>query len=130
MKNKIYVILGILFIGLVVFFLPRIICGPSNDYCVYTNSTAVVNPGIGLLWPLFLLSIFVLMLKNISFKNYFLTLCIYLVVSTLILSQIAPDCSAIVCFFRNQLAPIFSILFSLIYFIILLFLNRKNKPSA
>jgi len=127
MKNKIYVILGILFVGLVIFFLPRIICGPSNDYCVYTSSAAIVNPGIGLLLPLFILSILVLMLKNISFRNYFLTLCVYLAVSTLILSQIAPDCSGIVCFFRIQLAPIFSTLFSVIYFIVLLFQNFKNR---
>jgi len=89
-----------------------------------------LHPLYWTLIPITCLLFLCIFLKNIKTSSVFLTLLVFGVIDFLILSQIPPLCSQIFCIYRNYAAIIFSTLFSIIYFIILLFLNRKNKPSV
>jgi hypothetical protein len=127
MKNKIYMALSVLFIILLFYFLPKIICSSLNEYCIYNTSVNIVNPIIGLFIPLFVLSFLTIILKNINSKSIFLTILVFGIVDFVFLSGFETTCSAIICFQRAQLALITSSLFSIIYFVFLIFKNKKKS---
>jgi len=90
-------------------------------------NTDLFHPMFGVLLPLTLLVFLSGFLKNIKYKSILLTLIIFIVIETIILSGIDSTCSQIVCYDRNASALILSSLFSIIYFIVLLFKNRKQS---
>ena len=125
--KKTHLSIVILLFIILFFLLPKIICNGLDDYCIYNYSTNLSGPVIGLLLPLFLLSLVTIPLKHISLGFYLTIVVVFIVVSSIILSQIGSSCSGLVCFDRSQVALILSFLFSIIYFIILLFQNRKKS---
>ena len=100
---------------------------------IYFGSTYVnfyniefLHPLFWLLVPITFLGFFCIWLKNINFRYFFLVITLFLFVSFTVLSFVDPICRQIICFDRNVLALILSFLFSVIYFIVILFQN-KNK---
>ena len=90
-------------------------------------NTELFHPMFGVLLPLTLLIFFSGFLKNIKYKSVLLIIIIFIIIDTIILSQINPICSGIVCYDRSTSALILSSLFSIVYFIFLLFKNKKQS---
>lgn len=92
-------------------------------------NTELFHPIFGALLPLAFLFFFCIFLKNVNPKYVFLTVFIFGVLSFIILSATDSTCSQIVCYDRSTLALILSSSFSIIYFIILLFQNKKQPDN-
>ncbi len=92
-------------------------------------NTELFHPMFGTLLPLTLLLFLAGFLKNIKPKLVFLTVIIFGVIDFILLSKVEPLCSGIVCFDRTLMALVLSSLFSVIYFIVLLFQNKKNLKN-
>jgi hypothetical protein len=92
-------------------------------------NTELFHPMFSVLLPLTILLFLCIFLKNIKPKFVLLTIAIFGVLDFLLLSTVDPLCSQIVCIDRSQTALFWSSLFSFIYFIILLFQNRKKSGN-
>lgn len=99
----------------------------SNLSYLNPYNTDFFHPLFGVLLPLTLLLFFSSFLKNVQSKSVFISISIFCVIIFIILAAIEPVCSTIVCYDRNSLALIISSLFSVVYFIVLLFKNRKQS---
>ena len=91
-------------------------------------NTELFHPVFGALFPLTFLLFFSGFLKNIKYKSVLLSIVIFIIIDTILLSQINPICSQIICYDRSTSALILSLLFSIIYFIVL-FLKNKKQPT-
>ena len=118
--KKSFVVVTILFV-LVLFIIIM------NFHYLNPYNTELFHPVFGALLPLTVLMFLCIFLKNINPKSVFLALLILGVIDFIILSAIQPICSGIVCYDRTQMALIISSLFSVIYFIVLLFKNKKKS---
>ena len=91
-------------------------------------NTEFFHPLFGTLLPMVCLLFLSSFLKNIRPKLVFITIAIFGIIDFLVLSQIDPVCSQIVCFDRNMAALVLASLFSVIYLIILFLKNKRlNK---
>ncbi len=111
------VIISILFLTFVYF--------RSSNINFY--NTEFLHPLFWLLIPVTCLLFLCIFLRGIKPKSVFVSIFIFGVLSFLILSAVDPVCSGIVCYDRSTSALLISSLFSIAYFIILLFKNRKQS---
>ena len=119
MKIKIFITPVIVFVLLDIFIY---MASPYIDF----YNVEFLHPLFWTLLPLTILLFLSSFLKNIKPKFVFTTIGIFCIADFVLLFQIDPVCSQIVCFDRNISALIFSSLFSLIYFIVLLVKNKKH----
>jgi hypothetical protein len=89
-------------------------------------NTDIFHPLFGALLPLVFLLFFSSFLKNIRSSAFFTALAVFIIIEFVLLSQIEPICSQLICYDRTQAALILSSLFSIIYFIVLLIKNKKS----
>ena len=115
------------FIITIVFFVLILFIIITNFPYLNPYNTELFHPMFGVLLPLTLLIFFSGFLKNIKYKSVLLTMVIFIMIDAIILSQINPICSGVVCYDRNTSALILSSVFSIIYFIFLLFKNKKQS---
>jgi len=89
-------------------------------------NTDFFHPLFGSLLPLIFLLFLASFLKNVQPKLVFTVLLVFVILDFILLSQIEPLCSQIICYDRTQSALVFSSLFSIVFFIVLLFKNKKR----
>ena len=118
--KKIFIFPVIIFIMFLVFVYFR---SPYIDF----YNTEFLHPLFWLLVPITCLLFLCVFLRNIRPQSVFIILLIFGVLSFIILSAIDSTCSQIVCYDRSTSALILSSLFSTIYFIVLLFQNKKQS---
>ncbi len=115
------------FIITTIFFVLVLFVILMNFHYLNPYNAELFHPAFGVLLPLTFLLFFSSFLKNIKYKSFLLTIIIFIVINAIILSQIESICSQIICYDRSTSALILSSLFSVIYFIVLLFLNKKQS---
>lgn len=90
-----------------------------NPHVDFYN-TEFLYPFFWTLLPISILLLFISELKNIKIKNIIITILIFGIVSSFILSNINTTCSDMICFFnRGSSALWLSASFSLVYYFVL-----------
>lgn len=120
MKNKTF-LLPIIFFILVdvsIYYLSPNISFYNSEF---------LHPLFWFLIPLTILYFLASFLNNIKIRHFSITIFLFSVASFIILSQVDTTCSPIVCIDRNFAALMLSSTFSIIYFIIQFFKNRKQS---
>lgn len=112
-------------ISTAILFLLEIIIYAVNPHIDFYN-VEFLHPLFLTLIPIAFLLFLCNFLRNVRPQNVFAVLAIFGVADFVLLSMVEPLCSAIVCFNRTLSALILSSLFSIIYFIVLLFKNHKK----
>lgn len=118
MKNH-FIYTVIVFVALLIFIYF------SGPYINFYNSK-FLHPLFWTLIPLTILFFLSSFLKNIKVKPFIFGIFLFSVIAFLILSQVDTTCSPIVCIDRNFAALMISSVFSIVYFIVQFFKNRKK----
>ncbi len=121
-------ILPTIFFGLlvVIFWFVNLSYFCFGNNCVYDIGIKFVQPLFWMLLPLTILLFLCNFLKNIQPKQVLSVIIIFIVIVSVVLTQIPPICSGLICYDRAGWALGLSSIFSIIYFIILLIKNRKT----
>ncbi len=85
-----------------------------------------LHPLLWTLVPVTILLFLSIFLRNVKTREIFSTIIVFGIIDFIILSQVAPLCSPIFCFDRSTASIVISSIFSVVYFIVLLFKNRKK----
>ena len=112
-------------VTVVIFIILLIYIYFSSSYINFYN-TEFLHPLFWTLIPLTCLLFLCIFLKRITPKSVLITILSFGVVDFIILFGIPTTCSQIVCYDRNTSALIISSLFSIVYFIVLLFQNKSK----
>mgnify|MGYP003394258829 CR=1 FL=1 len=126
MKNKLFLILGLLLLILFLSYFSVLYCGSNNEFCVGNSAVAVANQAVALLLPLSILSLLAVFMNKITFRSYFITIIVSVALLTILISQLPSQCSESFCYDRTQTALMLSSAFSFIYFIFLFIKNDKR----